>query len=159
MATLNGFTHRHGSNYWYTAIDSGPTPSFPGGPPIDYRSTTPFNFTDSEEVRIVRATTYHRKDHALSVICYPVHEHWDVQFSLTSAFRVPCCNLGKLKVLPLEILQKILRDVDIPSIFRLRHVNLRLREVIDSMIEIKHITNHCLNTLCAILRTKLASSV
>jgi hypothetical protein len=159
MATLNGFTHRHGNNYWYTAIELSPNPLFPGGPPIDYYSAMPFTFTGSEEADIVRTTTYYRRDHALSAIYYSAREHWDVQFSLTSAFRLPCCDLGKLRVLPLEILQNILRNVDIPSIFRLRHVNLRLREVIDSMIEIKQMMNHCRNTLCAILRTKLASSV
>jgi F-box domain len=159
MATTNGFTHLHSRSYWYTSIVAGPPPALPGGPPIGYHSATPFIFTASQEAAIVRTTTYNRKDYALSVVYYPVHEHWDVQFSLTSAFRRPCCDLGKLQVLPVEILHTIFRYLDIPSIFRLRHVNLRLREVIDSMIEMKQMMNHCRNTLCAVLRLKLASSV
>ncbi|RWQ91373.1 hypothetical protein C8Q69DRAFT_409708 [Paecilomyces variotii] len=125
----------------------------PGG----YRSATEYCFSEEQADAIVRTTAYYRKDYCLSVIWFPPREHVDIRLSVATPFRLTSnVGLGSLGRLPLELLHDTLFHLDMHSIFKFRQVNIRSRQIVDSLKEYQMVIAHGLNLLCALLRTRLA---
>lgn len=128
--------------------------------PRGYYSATEYRFREDEADGIVRAAAYHRKDFCLSVIWFPPREHAGVRSSLETPFpRTSDAGLGSLDRLPLELLHDILLRLDMHSLLKFRQTNTMSRQAVDSLKEYQLVVTHGLNLLCALLRTRLASSV
>ncbi|PGH28880.1 hypothetical protein GX50_08368 [[Emmonsia] crescens] len=107
---------------------------------------------------IIRVASYYRRDFDLAVTQIDPHEHKGIRNSVAHPFvSSPSAALGSLEVLPLEILQEIFLLLDIKSLFQVRDVNLRAREVIYTLRGYKSIMSYAFEPLCVILRTKIAS--
>lgn len=106
---------------------------------------------------IIRVASYHRKDFDLAVIKINPRDHERIRTSLAQPARVPATNLGRLGVLPLEMLHEICQLLDIRSLFKFRQVNLRAQEVVCAIYIYRMITTYALEALCASLRTHIAS--
>ncbi|KAJ9298350.1 hypothetical protein DTO271G3_3955 [Paecilomyces variotii] len=122
-----------------------------------WRSATEYCFSEEQADAIVRTTAYHRKDYCLSVIWFPPREHVDIRLSIGTPFRrTSNVGLGSLGRLPLELLHDTLFRLDMHSIFKFRQINIRSRQIVDSLKEYQMVVAHGLNLLCALLRTRLA---
>jgi len=66
-------------------------------------------------------------------------------------YNTPQQDLGALQVLPLELLQVLLFQLDLRTLMDFRWVNHRALQVVDSIPEYKEITTHALNALRGIL--------
>jgi hypothetical protein len=132
------------------------TSLMPGG----YRSATEYCFDDEQTDAIVRTTAYHRRDYCLSVIWYSPREHIDIRPSIATPFqRTSNIGVGSLGRLPLELLFDTLYRLDMHSLFKFRQINLRSRQIVDSLSQYQNIVSHGLNLFCALLRTRLAIDI
>ncbi|PYI11279.1 hypothetical protein BO78DRAFT_130800 [Aspergillus sclerotiicarbonarius CBS 121057] len=128
--------------------------------PRGYRSTTEYRFNEEQTDAIVRTTAYHRRDYCLSVIWYSAREHIDIRSSIATPFqRTAIVGLGNLDRLPLELLFDILYRLDMHSLFKFRQINLRSRQMVDSLKQYQRVVAHGLNLFCALLRTRLSIDV
>ena len=128
--------------------------------PRGYRSVTEYRFREEQADAIIRVTTYHRKDYSRSVIWFPPREHAGVRLSIATPFqRTSSTGLGSLNRLPLQLLHDVLLRLDMHSLFKFRQTNLRSRHMVDSLNQYQVVVSHGLNLLCALLRTRLATSI
>lgn len=128
--------------------------------PGRYRSATEYCFDDEQTDAIVRTTAYHRRDYCLSVIWYSPREHIDIRPSIATPFqRTSNVGVGSLGRLPLELLFDTLYRLDMHSLFKFRQINLRSRQIVDSLSQYQNIVSHGLNLFCALLRTRLAIDI
>ena len=128
--------------------------------PRGYRSATEYRFDEEQSDAIVRTTAYHRRDFCLSVIWYSPCEHVNIRPSIATSFqRTSNAGLGFLDRLPLEVLIDTLYHLDMHSLFKFRQVNLRSRQVVDSLNQYQRIVSHGLNLFCALLRTRVAIEI
>ncbi|KAJ6021964.1 hypothetical protein N7540_007468 [Penicillium herquei] len=128
--------------------------------PREFRSDTEYQFDEEQADAIVRTTAYHRRDFCLSVIWYPSREHVNIISSIARPFRrTPSVGIGTLDRLPLELLFNTLCRLDIHSLFRFRQLNLRSRQMVDSLSQYQRIVSHELNLLCALFRTQRAADI
>ena len=122
-----------------------------------YRSSTEYCFSEGQADAIVRTTAYYRKDYCLSVIWFPPREHVDIRLFIATPFRQTSnVGLGSLDRLPLELLHDTLFRLDMHSVFKFRQINIRSRQMVDSLKQYQMVVSHGLNLLCALLRTRLA---
>ncbi|KAL9617108.1 MAG: hypothetical protein Q9160_008098 [Pyrenula sp. 1 TL-2023] len=84
-----------------------------------------------------------------------VHDHL-ISKPFTS---VSITDLGSLDRLPLELLCQICLEIDVRSIFELRQVNRRSRQVVDSLKEYQNRLLEHLNDFTALLRSPLGSNI
>lgn len=128
--------------------------------PRGYRSATEYRFDEEQADTIVRTTAYHRRDYCLSVIWYSPREHVDIRPSIATPFqRTSNVGLGSLDRLPLELLFDTLYSLDMHSLFKFRQINLRSRQIVDSLSQYQRVVSHGLNLFCALLRTRLAIDI
>jgi hypothetical protein len=120
---------------------------------------TAYSIPPDQADAIVRASAYHREDFDHAVIWFLPRTHSNVVTSLSSAFHEPTTSLGEFTRLPLELINEICLQLDILSLFKLRQVNNRARQVVNALLEYQIVTKHALNPLCALLRTRSASRV
>lgn len=86
--------------------------------------------------------------------------HVKIRQSMSTPFQRDAINgLGALDRLPLERLYETLFQLDVYSLFKFRQVNLRSRQMIDSLKQYRMIVSHGLNLVCALLRTRLAIDI
>ncbi|PWY91988.1 hypothetical protein BO94DRAFT_564671 [Aspergillus sclerotioniger CBS 115572] len=115
--------------------------------PSGYRSATQYHF-DKEQTDTI---TF------VSVIWYSAREHVAIIPSIATSFqRTPNVGLSDLDRLPLELLFDTLYTLDMQSLFKFRQVNLRSRQIVDSLKQYQRVVSHRLNLFCALLRTRLA---
>jgi hypothetical protein len=128
--------------------------------PRGYRSATEYCFAEEQTDAIVRTTAYYRKDYSLSVIWFSPREHVDIRLSIATPFR-RTLNFGRgfLDRLPLELLHDTLFRLDMHSLFKFRQINLRSRQMVDSLKQYRMVVSYGLNLLCALLRTRLAMGI
>lgn len=125
-----------------------------------YLSAAEYHYQEEQADAIIRTTSYHRKDYNLAVIWFSDREHLGVRMSMSTSFqRPPCASLGTLGRLPQELLNNIFLALDIRSLPKCRQLNVRSRQAIDSLLEYQAISTHALNSLCALLRTRLAHNL
>ncbi|GKZ31437.1 hypothetical protein AbraIFM66950_012047 [Aspergillus brasiliensis] len=112
----------------------------------------------AREEDVIRALSYHRRDFDMAVIRIKPKDNLSVQPGITNPPNRPFNPAipGLLDRLPLEILLSIIPDLDIQSIFSLRRVNARTRDIISSLKTYQQVTTHALSLMCALLRTNLA---
>lgn len=67
--------------------------------------------------------------------------------------------LGSLELFPLELLNAIFEHLDLVSLFHLRQVNTRSRQIVHSMPQYNIIVTKSYNCFCVILRTEWGSRV
>ncbi|KAL1877376.1 hypothetical protein VTK73DRAFT_8671 [Phialemonium thermophilum] len=128
--------------------------------PRGYRSATEYRFAEEQTDAIIRVAAYHRRDFSLSVIWFPSREHTHVRRSISTPFeRTSNIGLGSLDRLPLELMHSTLVYLDMQSVFKFRQVNLRSRQIVDSIRQYQVVVSHGLNLLCALLRTHIAAHV
>ncbi|PTB63861.1 hypothetical protein BBK36DRAFT_1125562 [Trichoderma citrinoviride] len=109
---------------------------------------------------IIRTAGSRRRDYALSVVHVSPSDHSRVQSSLlASSIIVAQTGLGVLDRLPVELLLQALRHMDMQALFNLRRVNLRARQMVDSLKEYRAVVSHGLTAYCALLRMRLAAHV
>ncbi|KAL3255635.1 hypothetical protein ABHI18_008181 [Aspergillus niger] len=110
------------------------------------------------EADVIRATSYHRRDFDMSVIRIKPVDSESVGPGITHAFNRPFqpAKPGLLDYLPVEILLKFIPDLDIQTLFNLRHVNARTRDVVSSLETYQQVTTYAADLICALLRTTLA---
>ncbi|KAI5300735.1 hypothetical protein KEM56_002232 [Ascosphaera pollenicola] len=65
-------------------------------------------------------------------------------------------HLSRFETLPLEALQMICREVDLDTLMTMRHVNARLRMVVDHMFEFNRVAKHYPELIAAFLRLGVA---
>ncbi|KAK0658045.1 hypothetical protein B0T16DRAFT_453449 [Cercophora newfieldiana] len=115
--------------------------------------TTTITNTDA----LLAATTYLPNDtphftkfppEQVTAVCY---------FLLFDFLRTPESNLGALRKLPLELLHQIIQDLPIQTLFRLRHVNARFREVVAALPLYKLMATHAVSSMLAFTRFELTS--
>lgn len=128
--------------------------------PRGYRSATEHCFDEEQTEAIVRTTAFHRRDYCLSVIWFSPREHVDIRPSIATPFqRTSNVGVGSLDRLPLELLFDTLYRLDMHSPFRFRQINLRSRQMVDSLNQYQRVVSHGLNLFCALLRTRLAIDI
>ncbi|KAH8907696.1 hypothetical protein BR93DRAFT_561353 [Coniochaeta sp. PMI_546] len=125
-----------------------------------YRSAAEHCFCEEQSDAIVQATAYHRKDYCRSVIWFSPREHSGIrQYTATPFRRTPASGLGSLDRLPVELMHHMLLGLDMYSLFNFRQVNIRARQMSDSLKQYRMLVTHALNTFCASLRTRFAIGV
>lgn len=133
-----------------------PHPTPPG-----YRSETAFQFDEDQADAIIRTTAYHRFDYETSAIWFEFRAHASIRHNIAKPFQRPAnaAMPGPLDRLPVELFHGILFRLDMHSLFKFRQVNLRSREMVDSLHEYQMVVKHGLNLYCALLRTKIGNEV
>ncbi|PWY85818.1 hypothetical protein BO94DRAFT_566542 [Aspergillus sclerotioniger CBS 115572] len=106
---------------------------------------------------IIRTASYHRCDFDLAVIRTNPEDHRPVRTSLVEDIHITYSCLGKLEILPLEIVHQICLLLDIWSLFRFRQVNRRARQAVSAINSYKVVVSHALEALCITLRTNIAT--
>ncbi|EME42633.1 hypothetical protein DOTSEDRAFT_112459, partial [Dothistroma septosporum NZE10] len=107
---------------------------------------------------ILRVSSYHRRDYDLAVICLAERDH-AVITTISSLQRNCSSSLGVLDQLPVELIDIVCLELDLASLFALRHVSLRGRQIVSALPEFKLITKYAVSCLHAMLRTGTASGI
>ncbi|OJI81190.1 hypothetical protein ABZX51_010618 [Aspergillus tubingensis] len=110
------------------------------------------------EADILRATTYHRRDFELAVISIRPSEKEKVLPGMRDAFNRPFnpAKPGLLDHLPVEIFHKCLVGLDLKTLFGLRHVNARTRDIVSTFKPYQKAMMYAEDLVYALLRTGLA---
>ncbi|KAF5265174.1 hypothetical protein FOXYS1_4025 [Fusarium oxysporum] len=112
----------------------------------------------TDPATILEVCAYHRRDFDLVLIRSRPHENQGVRDSIEKPFTTtPTVKLGALDVLPNELLNIILRNLDLLSYFRFRHVNRRSRILASELQEYKAVVRHGIEGFRGMLRTRLAT--
>jgi hypothetical protein len=129
-------------------------------PPIPgYHSKTAYSFLDSQASKIVDICAYRLRVPVLLDIFTPPQELTITGNLCGSTFRESTGILGALEVLPLEVIQHIILQLDLASLFRFRQVSYRARTIVDSLWQYQKMTSHALGAFCLLLRKQLATRV
>lgn len=125
--------------------------------PSRYLSATEFLFNQDQTEDIVRAAAHHRTDYDSSVIWFSSDTYRGFYCSIATPLRrTSNVGLGALDRLPLDVWQAIIANLDIDSVFKFRRINLRSRQMMDSLHQYRMIVLHGMNLLYALFRTELA---
>ncbi|KAF5589359.1 hypothetical protein FPCIR_6805 [Fusarium pseudocircinatum] len=113
---------------------------------------------NNDAATILDVCTYHRRDFDLVLIRSRPHDNQVVRESIEKPFTTaPTVKLGALDLLPNELLNIILRNLDLLSYFRFRHVNRRSRVLASGLREYKAVVRHGIEGFRGMLRTRLAT--
>ncbi|KAF4447331.1 F-box domain, Skp2-like protein [Fusarium austroafricanum] len=114
---------------------------------------TPLTPPGVDQPSIVDVCSYRRRDYEETLIQYEPEEMQIVHESLQNPFDTPpLSNLGVLDSLPIELLNEVLRDLDILSYTRFRHVNRRARILGSELREYKLVIKHGLEGFLSALQ-------
>ncbi|KAF4971532.1 hypothetical protein FZEAL_9816 [Fusarium zealandicum] len=109
---------------------------------------------------VIDICAYHRRDFDLVLVRSRPRETQPVKIPLETAFEAPpTAGLGILGLLPLELLCIVLRNLDILSYFRFRHINRQTRALATSVLEYQAVAKHGLEGLRGVLRAGLAQTL
>lgn len=116
---------------------------------------------EAEANVIIRTMTYHRHDIDKKVISVCPVKQDKIKTCISTAFPVTSTSssLGRLAVLPTELLFKVCLGLDIQSAFELRQVNCRARAVVTGVYEYRAIATHATGALSALFRTRMAKHI
>jgi hypothetical protein len=115
---------------------------------------------EAEGDAIIRVTTYHRRDYDEQAINFGPYVHAKVRHSIIDPFEdAPVSNLGVLETFPNELLQQICLELDMETLFKLRQVNRRAREVVTITRQYRAIADHALDAFLATLQTGAAKYI
>ncbi|KAF4501119.1 hypothetical protein FAGAP_2704 [Fusarium agapanthi] len=113
---------------------------------------------NTDAATIINVCAYHRRDLDLVLIRSRPHENQVVRESIEKPFTTTrTVKLGALDILPNELLNIILRNLDLLSYFRFRHVSRRSRILVSELQEYKAIVRHGIEGFRGMLRTRLAT--
>ncbi|EEU47067.1 uncharacterized protein NECHADRAFT_35215 [Fusarium vanettenii 77-13-4] len=109
--------------------------------------------------KVLDICAYHRRDFDLVLVRSRLHETQSVSKSLQTTFETsPTSGLGVLDSLPVELLWIILRNLDLLSFFRFRHINRRARALATAVLEYRAVVRHGLEGLRGVLRGGLGQA-
>ncbi|KAI1054488.1 hypothetical protein LB506_010722 [Fusarium annulatum] len=112
---------------------------------------------NTDAAAILEVCAYHRRDFDLVLIRSRPHENQVVQESIEKPFTTtPTVKLGALDILPNELLNIILRNLDLLSYFWFRRVNRRSRILASELQEYKAVVRHGIEGFRGMLRARLA---
>ncbi|KAH8842920.1 hypothetical protein MCOR02_012184 [Pyricularia oryzae] len=102
-----------------------------------------FKVARDDEEAVIKAVTYENKDARLAAIWFPETTHLGVQetFLSLSDSSTTCSGLV-LDGLPQELIDSMLYRLDMVSLFRMRHVNRRLRNSVNSLHRYRDIVRY-----------------
>lgn len=129
----------------------------PINPPPGYSSKTAYSFPLEQVEAIIRISACPRKDMAAKVITLPRRRR--AKTSKRFKFRGPTATLGELEKLPVELLNEVCMNMSILSLSRFGQVNLRARQLVNSLREYRIATLHSLDVLEALATTRTASHI
>ena len=130
-----------------------------GNPDIELSPTQLRGIGDA----VIRVLAYHRRDKDRKVISFRSIEHDHVKNIIGEPFqpRVKICfptpaSLGRLEILPAELVLSVVDNLDIKSLFKLSHVNCRARMLVRGLSKWRAIATYALDALLALFRTGMA---
>lgn len=108
---------------------------------------------------ILDVCTYHRRDFDLVLVRSRPHETQKLTGSLQACFESPpTSGLGRLDVLPPELISIVLQNLDLLSYFRFRQINRQARLVATAFPQYRSVARHGLEGLRGLLRADLAQT-
>lgn len=120
--------------------------------------TQEYQFDRSKGKNVARVAAYHRRDYDLAVIRINPRDHENIRHSISQPFdRASSVTLGKLQLLPLEVLHEMLLLLDIHTLLRFRQLNGRAREAVCTLQGYRLVMTHALEAICVLLRTHMAA--
>ncbi|KAK4444723.1 hypothetical protein QBC34DRAFT_474169 [Podospora aff. communis PSN243] len=125
---------------------------------LEDQSIEPYNTTTIDIPALLSTTTYPSTGSPFNLTYTqlpPSSQHKITTFFLSPFPSAPESRLGSLQPLPLEILHLILSPLPIATLFHLRHVNRRLRQVIHSLPLYTTLATHASAVLLATYRFDL----
>ncbi|PYI35199.1 hypothetical protein BP00DRAFT_388968 [Aspergillus indologenus CBS 114.80] len=105
----------------------------------------------------IRIASYHRRDFDLAVVRTHPCDHDQIRSALLPPRHATTSTLGRLDILPTELVHGICLRLDIRSLFRFRQVNRRGQQIVRATRLYQAVIDHALEALCVILRTNTAS--
>ena len=114
-------------------------------------------FQETHHNSIIRVASYHRKDFELAVVRINPHDHERIHTSILQPTRAPAASLGRLDILPLEILHEICQLLDIESLFRFRQINLPAQGLDDAIWRYRVIISFAVEACCFRLPIQIES--
>ncbi|KIL87304.1 hypothetical protein FAVG1_09008 [Fusarium avenaceum] len=129
--------------------------------PKSYQSDTRYEFEEHQADAIIRAATHQEwfYQHQMTVQ-FKADEQKAITLSIATPFASPsAADNGTLDDLPLSIVQDIILQCDVLSVFRLRQTSRRTREKVDSIWQYQKATEYGLDLLRAGLMTNAACSI
>jgi hypothetical protein len=129
-------------------------PRIPG-----YHSETIYSYRGSQASDIIRVCSFPRKDWECAVVWFDTKEHLAVRGLRSDTARKSTTGIGNLDNLPLELLQYVILELDMASLFRFRQTSYRARQSVDSLREYRLVAEHALNAFRALIRTSLARNI
>ncbi|KAI6351770.1 hypothetical protein MCOR25_009745 [Pyricularia grisea] len=102
-----------------------------------------FKLDKDDEDAVIKAVTYENRDARLAAIWFSETTHLGVKekFLSLSDAQTTCSGLG-LDGLPQELIDSVLYRLDMVSLFRMRHVNRRLRNSVNSLHKYRDIVRY-----------------
>lgn len=117
-------------------------------------------YTLDQTDAVIRVASYHRKDFDLAVIHFNPRTFHHVRSSVFKPLGPSIAsNPARFESLPLEILTSICLMLDVSAAFYYCQVNRRAREVVSSIWEYRQLSEHALECICALLRTRIAPHI
>ncbi|KAI0376462.1 F-box domain-containing protein [Hypomontagnella monticulosa] len=117
-------------------------------------------YTLDQTDAVIRVASYHRTEFDLTVISFNPQTFHHARSSVFKPLGPSIAsNPTRLESLPLEILTSICLMLDVSAAFYYCQVNRRAREVISSIWEYRQLSEHALECICALLRTRIAPHI
>ncbi|KAF4994628.1 hypothetical protein FGRMN_5673 [Fusarium graminum] len=126
------------------------------------QSHTRYEFRDDEAEAIISALTWDWRDNYFAPVAteFNAQEQEAIRVSIAVPFSRPStAGNGLLDTLPDTIFQDIVLLSDLRTVFKLRQVSLRSREVIDSVWQFQRLTKHGLTLYRITLVNEVACSI
>lgn len=129
--------------------------------PKSYQSDTRYGFEEHQADAIIRAATHQEwfYQHQMTVR-FKADEQKAIMLSIATPFASPsAADNGTLDGLPLSIVQDIILQCDVLSVFRLRQTSRRTREKVDSIWQYQKVTEYGLDLFRASLIANAACNI
>ena len=117
-------------------------------PPVD----------DHDKDAVIRVAAYHDSDLDWYVIRFSAEQRSSIRAVLSSplpSIATPTSSGSRIDQLPVEIVWKILRDLDVASFFKFRGVNRRAYHIASSLQEYRIIVQYAVQAIMALAETEL----
>jgi hypothetical protein len=115
---------------------------------------------ETKEDAIIRVISFRRENHNEQIIKFDAKLLLDWQSSMiwSAAIAGPISGLGAMQNLPVEVINLILKELDIESCLNFRKVSRVARNIVANTLEYRRIATHAPTCLLAMLRTGVAHS-
>jgi hypothetical protein len=109
-----------------------------------------------DEDAVIRVTSYERKVEGRPFIRFDAPRFSFIREALRTPFAsAPEADLGAMKNLPVEVLWRIFRPLDMATLIHLRQVNRRARQVVTAMKEYHTVIKYAIHVVLALDRVAM----